>query len=495
MSLVSDMFYYEKTYYLCIQKRDNQMNLPQAFIAQTEELLGAEQAKQLVEALQTEPVVSIRLNRQKPATLALEGATQVPWCADGRYLPQRPSFTFDPLFHAGCYYVQEASSMFLEQVMRRYVQQPVCMLDLCAAPGGKSTHALSLLPKGSLLITNEIVPQRAQILAENITKWGSADVVVTGNDPSAFTPLENLFDVILTDVPCSGEGMFRKDETAVTEWSPENVALCWQRQRRILADIWPSLKPGGLLIYSTCTFNAHEDEENVAWIASELGADVLPVEVPQAWGITGSLTQEDMPVYRFLPHRTKGEGFFMAVLRKAEEYYRAFSPRLPKKKEKQKANPLPKEALKQAVSWVDSSEHEVLTEGDMLYAFPRKYASLLAAFRGSLRILKAGVKVAEVKGRDLIPAHDLVLSILYQKEAFPQVELTEEQAIAYLRREVLSLPAAPRGYVVVTNRHVPLGLVKNLGSRANNLYPAEWRIRSTYLKPFKSSSISQNSSE
>ena len=422
------------------------MNLPQAFIAQTEELLGAEQAKQLVEALQTEPVVSIRLNRQKPATLALEGATQVPWCADGRYLPQRPSFTFDPLFHAGCYYVQEASSMFLEQVMRRYVQQPVCM-------------------------------------------------VVTGNDPSAFTPLENLFDVILTDVPCSGEGMFRKDETAVTEWSPENVALCWQRQRRILADIWPSLKPGGLLIYSTCTFNAHEDEENVAWIASELGADVLPVEVPQAWGITGSLTREDMPVYRFLPHRTKGEGFFMAVLRKAEEYYRAFSPRLPKKKEKQKANPLPKEALKQAASWVDSSEREVLAEGDMLYAFPSEYASLLAALRGSLRILKAGVKVAEVKGRDLIPAHDLVLSILYQKEAFPQVELTEEQAIAYLRREVLSLPEAPRGYVVVTNRHVPLGLVKNLGSRANNLYPAEWRIRSTYLKSFKSSSISQNSSE
>lgn len=471
------------------------MNLPQAFIAQTEALLGAEQTRQLVEALQTEPPVSIRLNRQKPAALALEGTTQVPWCADGLYLPQRPSFTFDPLFHAGCYYVQEASSMFLEQVMRRYVKQPVCMLDLCAAPGGKSTHALSLLPKGSLLITNEIVPQRAQVLAENITKWGSVDVVVTGNDPSAFTSLENLFDVILTDVPCSGEGMFRKDETAVSEWSPENVALCWQRQRRILSDVWPSLKPGGLLIYSTCTFNAQEDEENVAWIASELGAEVLPVEVPKEWGITGSLMQDNMPVYRFLPHRTKGEGFFMAVLRKQKEDFKSFSPRPSKKKEKQKGNPLPKNALKQASCWIDSSEYEVLADGDTIFAFPREYTALLGALRGSLRILKAGVKVAEVKGHDLIPAHEMILSLIYNKEAFPSVELTEEQAIAYLRREALTISDAHRGYVVVTNRHVPLGLVKNLGSRANNLYPTEWRIRSSYLKSFKSSSMSQNSSE
>ncbi|MBR3014330.1 MAG: rRNA cytosine-C5-methyltransferase [Bacteroidaceae bacterium] len=476
-------------------KKHGKLILPQAFIAQMEGLLGVEQTRQLVEALQTEPPVSLRVNWQKAGTQDFHACESVPWCSDGRYLPERPSFTSDPLFHAGCYYVQEASSMFLEQVMRRYVKQSVCMLDLCAAPGGKSTHALSLLPEGSLLIANEIVPQRAQILAENITKWGSANAVVTGNDPSAFTAFENLFDVILTDVPCSGEGMFRKDETAIAEWSPENVALCWQRQRRILSDIWPCLKPGGLLIYSTCTFNAQEDEENVAWIASELGAEVLPVEVPEEWGITGCLTKDAIPVYRFLPHRTKGEGFFMAVLRKQEGDFRSFSPRLSKKKEKQKGDPLPKDALKQAASWMDSSEHEVLADGDTLYAFPREYTALLTALRGSLRILKAGVKVAEVKGRDLIPAHDLVLSTIYHKEAFPQVELTEEQAIAYLRREVLSLPEAPRGYVVVTKKHVPLGLVKNLGSRANNLYPAEWRIRSSYLKSFKSSSMSQNSSE
>ena len=454
------------------------MELPVDFIHQMEALLGAQEAELLFRAMQTDPSVSVRRNGVKGGNMLLAEAFPVPWCATGRYLKERPSFTFDPLFHAGCYYVQEPSSMFLEQVMKQYVQEPVVMLDLCAAPGGKSTHALSLLKEGSLLIANEVVSQRAWVLAENLSKWGSADVVVTNNDPSAFTSLENLFDVILTDVPCSGEGMFRKDDTAISEWSPENVALCWQRQRRILSDIWPSLKPGGLLIYSTCTFNRQEDEDNVAWIAEELGAEVLPMEIPATWGITGNLTERDFPVYRFLPHKTKGEGFFMAVLRKHASDYRSFTPRPAKKKEKQKPIVLPKDLVKQASNWITAQNGYALqNEGEALFAFPSAYVALLSSLRASLRILKAGVKVAEVKGRDLIPAHELVLCPIYNKEAFPSVELTEEQAIAYLRREALTLSEAPRGYVVVTNRHVSLGLVKNLGSRANNLYPAEWRIR------------------
>ena len=454
------------------------MEIPQAFIAQMLPLLGEEETQQLVEALQTQAPVSIRMNRQKAVSIDARETTPVPWCGNGRYLKERPSFTFDPLFHAGCYYVQEASSMFLEQVMKQYVQESVVMLDLCAAPGGKSTHALSLLKNGSLLVANEIVPQRAWILAENLSKWGSADVVVTNNDPSAFTSFENLFDVVLTDVPCSGEGMFRKDDTAISEWSPDNVDLCWQRQRRILSDIWPSLKPGGLLVYSTCTLNRQEDEDNVAWIAEELGAEVLPVEVSKEWGITGNLTEKDYPVYRFLPHKTKGEGFFMAVLRKNTADYRPFSPRAAKKKEKQKPTMLPKDLLKQACTWINvTNGYELQNEGETLFAFPSAYFPLLSSLRTSLHILKAGVKVAEVKGRDLIPAHEMVLSLIYNKEAFPSVELSEEQAITYLRREALTLQDASRGYVVVTNRHVPLGLVKNLGSRANNQYPAEWRIR------------------
>ena len=290
------------------------MNLPQAFIERTRQLLGEDIYPQFEEALATETPVSIRPNRTK-CQLPVEGEP-IPWASSGMYLKNRPTFTFDPMFHAGCYYVQEASSMFVERVLREYVHEPVVMLDLCAAPGGKSTLCRSTLPEGSLLVANEVMRNRSQILAENLIKWGHPEVVVTNNDPADFTELTHLFDVILTDVPCSGEGMFRKDPVAVDEWSLENVDICWQRQRRILTDIWPSLKPGGLLIYSTCTFNREEDEDNVAWTAKELGAEILPVSIDDSWGITGNLVGGDFPVYRFLPHKTKGEGFFLAVLRK-----------------------------------------------------------------------------------------------------------------------------------------------------------------------------------
>lgn len=258
------------------------------------------------------------MNTDKCGLVPLE-STSVPWCREGYYLSGRPSFTFDPLFHAGCYYVQEASSMFLEQALRQYVHEPVTMLDLCAAPGGKSTLARSVLPEGSLLVANEVMRNRSQVLAENLIKWGNPGVIVTNNDPADFTELGSLFDVILTDVPCSGEGMFRKDEVAVQEWSIENVDTCWQRQRRILRDIWPCLKTGGLLVYSTCTYNREENEDNVAWITQELGAEVLPLEIQPDWHITGNLIGTEFPVYRFLPHKTTGEGLFMAVLRKTAD--------------------------------------------------------------------------------------------------------------------------------------------------------------------------------
>ncbi len=234
------------------------MNLPASFIDYTRALLGNEEYEKLAAALQQEPPVSIRINKLRMKEEGLSSLTdssarfsfnKVPWASDGYYLDERLTFTFDPLFHAGCYYVQEASSMFVEQVLRQYVESPVVMLDLCAAPGGKSTHARSVLPEGSLLVANEVIRNRSQVLAENLTKWGHPDVVVTNNDPADFSALPSFFDVILTDVPCSGEGMFRKDPVAVEEWSPENVEICWQRQRRIIADIWPCLKPGGILIY------------------------------------------------------------------------------------------------------------------------------------------------------------------------------------------------------------------------------------------------------
>lgn len=474
------------------------MELPESFSASIRPLLGSEDFCRLVAALSEEQPVSIRLNaRFKPSVsrFALAKATPVPWAAQGYYLSERPSFTFDPLFHAGCYYVQEASSMFVEQALQTYVHQPVVMLDLCAAPGGKSTHLLSLLPEGSLLVANEVMRNRSQILAENVAKWGSPDVVVTNNDPADFAPLEQLFDVMLTDVPCSGEGMFRKDPVAVSEWSPENVAICWQRQRRILADVWGSLKPGGLLIYSTCTYNTHENEENVAWICRELGAEVLPLQIPKDWGVTGNLQGSGFPVYRFLPHRTAGEGFFLAVIRKhgdcqescfAADMQRqqpAMAKSVRSKKGKSVSVGLPKESLLVAKSWVhDADAYAWITTDTAVSAFPQRYQPLLLRIQQHLRVLLAGVEVGQQKGKDLIPQHTLALSSLLQPAAFPVSEVSYEQAIAYLRKEAVVLTdGSPRGYVLLTYQGVPLGFVKNIGNRANNLYPQEWRIRSGYL--------------
>lgn len=476
------------------------MNLPASFIDYTRSLLGDEEYDKLADALQQEPPVSIRLNLDK---LRVSQLIRVPWSTEGFYLDERLTFTFDPLFHAGSYYVQEASSMFVEQVLRQYVKEPVVMLDLCAAPGGKSTHARSVLPEGSLLVANEVIRNRSQILAENLTKWGHPDVVVTNNDPADFSSLPSFFDVILTDVPCSGEGMFRKDPVAVEEWSPENVEICWQRQRRIISDIWPSLKPGGILIYSTCTYNTKEDEENVRWIQDEFGAEPLALEVQKEWNITGNLLQDESvdtsaierPVYHFFPHKTKGEGFFLAVLRKPEaeqDITPAFSyskGKAAKKKDKKGSSvpsPVSKEHLKMAGSWLNEDKlagYVLLTEGTAIQTFPQQYTEVLAAMKQSLKIVSAGVGVGEVKGKDLIPCHALAMSSsLLHHDAFMTEEITYGQAIAYLRKEAIALPAtAPRGYILLTYRNIPLGFVKNIGNRANNLYPQEWRIRSGYL--------------
>lgn len=386
--------------------------------------------------------------------------------------------------------------MFVEQVLRQYVpQEPITALDLCAAPGGKSTLLRSLLPEGSLLVANEVMRQRSQVLAENLTKWGHPDVVVTNNDPADFTSLGKLFDLILTDVPCSGEGMFRKDETAVSEWSPENVELCWQRQRRILTDIWPCLKPGGLLIYSTCTYNTQENEENVRWIRDALGAEILPLDISPEWHIIGNLLpDETFPVYRFLPHKVQSEGFFLAVLRKAGGTEESMADNVVsdirkvgknKRKEQVKGknlSTLGKEQLHEAQSWLTTPDtYDLQVCGNLVSVLPRVYAPLIAYLQSSLHVLQSGCSLAELKGRDLVPHHALAMNRLLKEDAFPRVKVEYGQAIAYLRRETITLDEAPRGFVLLTYRQMPLGFVKNIGNRANNLYPPEWRIRSSYL--------------
>ncbi|MCD8269696.1 MAG: RsmB/NOP family class I SAM-dependent RNA methyltransferase [Parabacteroides sp.] len=452
------------------------MALPIEFITRTRALLGDEYEK-LETALLADVPVSIRINQSK-GTKAPE-TTQVSWCDTGYYLPERLSFTFDPLFHAGAYYVQEASSMFLEQAIKHFVSEPVRCLDLCAAPGGKSTHLLSLLPEGSLLVSNEVIRSRSNILAENITKWGNPNNIVTNNDPEDIGRLTHLFDVIVTDVPCSGEGMFRKDTDSTGEWSVANVNLCASRQRRIIHDIWDALKPGGLLVYSTCTYNTEENEENIHYIIEELGAEALAIPVKDEWQITGSL-RYDHPVYRFFPHKTKGEGFFLAALRKTPGEIKELRPAKKNKKEKGKAAPAIPSLVNDWIEEAVSFRFELF--GDMIQAIPSPHYEAWQQIAGQLRIVTAGIRIGEIKGKDILPAHSLAVSTALNKKAFTSVEVSWEDAVKYLKKETLLLPEeTKKGYVLVYYHGFQLGFVKHLGNRANNLYPQEWRIRTGYL--------------
>ena len=464
-----------------VATNDKSMKLPAQFEDTMRQLLGDEYDT-FRTALLGEPAVSIRLNRSKCD--AQPEYEPVPWATDGYYLPERPAFTFDPWLHAGGYYVQEASSMFVEQVLRQHLGEARVVLDLCAAPGGKSTLIRSLLPDDCVLVSNEVMRSRAQVLAENITKWGHPRCIVTSNYPADFTPMGPTFDLILVDAPCSGEGMFRKDEVAVAEWSPENVEVCWKRQRDILTDIWSTLRPGGLLIYSTCTFNTQEDEENVRWMMDELGAELLPISIDESWGITPSLVPDVPHAYRFLPGRTRGEGFFLAVLRKGHDVSVEETPRPAKAKKKEKKNKQPAVTIPaECKEWLtDANIYTYKALDAEIIALPTDMEPLYATLSAHLYLIKAGITLAELKGRDALPAHDLAMSTALRADAFARCELPYAEALHYLRREAITLPAdTPRGFVLVTYRNVPLGFVKNLGNRANNLYPNEWRIRSPYL--------------
>ncbi|MBR5600313.1 MAG: RsmF rRNA methyltransferase first C-terminal domain-containing protein [Bacteroidaceae bacterium] len=450
------------------------MELNGKFVERTRALFGEERYGRFVQALETEPVVSIRFNDRKME--ADSSLNAVPWASAGRYLESRPVFTADPLFHAGCYYVQEASSMFVEQAVRQYVDRPVRALDLCAAPGGKSTLLLSQLPQGSMLVSNEPVPLRAQILAENVTKWGNAASLVTRNEPADFAPFRNFFDFVLVDAPCSGEGMFRKDSYAVEQWSVSNVEQCARRQREIVADIWESLRPGGLMVYSTCTFNREENEDCVEWIANELGAEVLEVKIDDEWNITGSLTTEGLPVYRFIPGYTAGEGLFLAVLRK-DGSSTAVQPKAPR------MQLAPAKLKSEVAKWIAApADFDFVMQGDTVIAMPKEHTAAMLALQQKLKVLHMALPLAEVKNNKILPLHALAMSTELVAQAFNTVELEREKALAYLHREALLFADAPVGHLLLTYKGTPIGFVKNIGNRANNLYPAEWRIRKNPLE-------------
>ena len=454
------------------------MSLPVALLLSLQNTKGfSEEAFKAVHQ-SGEQVTSVRLNPEKFKIQNSKFKTEekVLWNSNGFYLKERPSFTLDPLFHAGAYYVQEASSMFLEEAIKQAVDvtKPLKVLDLCAAPGGKSTLIQSILSKESLLVANEAIKTRVNILTENITKWGASNVIVTNNDPKDLQRLPNYFDVIVVDAPCSGSGLFRKDANAINEWSENNVALCAQRQQRILADIMPSLKDGGVLIYSTCSYSKEEDEEICTWLLEKYAMSNLQYAIPEDWGIV-----ESGGGYRFYPDKLKGEGFFIAAFRK---------PQGMSSKEETSAEKHHKKIAKFKTGQLTQKEIEVLNpylknaddfffikQNDEAIAVPIHLEDDLQAIQSSLYIKKAGIRLGTVIRGELVPAHDLAVSNVINTSV-AQIEVDKETALQYLRRADIKIESALTGWVLLTHQQLPIGWIKNIGNRINNYYPKDWRI-------------------
>ncbi len=453
-------------------------SLPTGFIQSLQQAAGFSAAA-FEAAHQQPPPVSIRLHPQKrPADgLPLAGiyAAEVPWCSLGRYLTERPSFTADPLLHAGAYYVQEASSMFLEQALLQLVntEQPLRILDLCAAPGGKSTLLLSFLQHRGLLVSNEVIRQRVHVLAENITKWGYANTIVTHNDPADFQRLPGFFDVLVVDAPCSGSGLFRKDPAAMQEWSSAQVTHCSQRQQRILADVLPALAPGGLLIYSTCSY-APEEDEAVADRLCAAGLESQRLSLPADWGVVESASEKHGAWgYRFYPDRVQGEGFYLAAFRKPGGHTPEGAAPRRQKSTLEKAGAAEKDVLRPHLA--DPDQWLIFRQQDQLHAFPAAAEAGLSEIRNALYIRKAGVELGTLMRNELIPGHALALSLI-RGDACPSWELNADDALQYLRRQDFPVTTPHRGWVMITHRGLPLGWAKVLPNRLNNYYPKDWRI-------------------
>lgn len=419
-----------------------------------------------------EAPTSIRLNPFKPSSIAHDHS--VPWCERGYYLDSRPSFTFDPLFHAGCYYVQEASSMFIGHMLKQIKQgEDTKVLDLCAAPGGKSTLISSLLNNGDLLVANEIIKTRVPVLSDNLAKWGAANTIITNNDPKDFARLRGFFDIIVVDAPCSGSGMFRKDPDAMSEWSEANVNLCQQRQERILADVYPALKEDGYLIYSTCSYSAEEDEQILDWLCDEFELESIRMPIEPAWGIVESKSDKHKGWgYRFYPGKVEGEGLFAACLIKKEN-----TGELPniKYKEQQKGNFKETDLVKPYI--IEPDNYYYFKVNDDWLAIGRIHRQTLDILQQYLYIKKSGVRMGKLAGKELIPDHELALSLIIDKDAFLQTELTREQAIQYLRRDnIADLETGQKGWSLMNYEGQALGWAKLLPNRINNYYPKEIRI-------------------
>lgn len=456
------------------------MRLPEQFISRMQRELGVVEAEALCAALETEPSTSVRLN---PAKMAEQkwGGGRVAWSDYGYLLGERPAFTLDPDFHAGAYYVQEASSQFAGYIVSMAVGgAEACkgqrVLDMCAAPGGKSTHYATLVGERGLVVANEINRNRAAVLADNARKWGLGNMVVTCNDSARVADFEEWFDVVAVDAPCSGEGMFRKSDEACEQWSEANVAMCAERQWEILQNAFRSLKPGGVLLYSTCTFNRTEDEDVVGRACEEFGDELLAVDdipIGDDWGVvTGR--KGVFQTFRFFPHRLTGEGMFMAVARKAGL---ATSRRRMPKARRKVMEAVDKRTAQELSRWVKESEQmRFFAAGDTLYGCRKEHYDEVEALAGTLAVIYSGVAMGQVFKGKLKPDGALALYAGVNHDAVACCEVDEQEALKFLRKQDMDAAQFSEGVNMVLYGGRPLGFVKRVGARVNNMYPNSLRI-------------------
>jgi 16S rRNA C967 or C1407 C5-methylase (RsmB/RsmF family)/NOL1/NOP2/fmu family ribosome biogenesis protein len=450
------------------------VQLPESFVKNIRAILPAE-ADQCLSAIAASPVAaSIRLNKHKQSE-AFADAPSIAWCNHAKQLSARPSFIADPLFHAGAYYVQESSSMFVAHVLqelRKNFDGNIRVLDLCAAPGGKSTLLLDELDDNDLLVSNEIIKTRVNILEENLVRWGRSNIVISNNDPARIGAVEAFFDLVLIDAPCSGEGMFRKDKNAIAEWSEQHVMLCTQRQQRILADALPALKPGGYLIYSTCTFNHAENEANVKKLIEE---GYIPVRIPvnDSWNISVVKEYEGTPMfaYRFYPHKVSGEGFFMACLQKPGTCDVSAI-----RQKTVKPDRLTAKELDIIDPWLrDSNAFTMFKNNDDVYALPETLVSEMFFLRSVLNVKRSGLKMGTLIKGKLVPDHQLSLSV-HLNPSVPAIEADRLQALTFLKKETFPVDPVPQDIYLVKYKGLGLGWVKIMPNRMNNYLPVNWRI-------------------
>ena len=421
-------------------------------------------AARFLESHQHPPVNSYRINTKKISSSPFENATPVPWCNNGFYNEHRPRYAHHPYWHGGAFYVQEASSMFLQYALKEVLplRENLSVLDLCAAPGGKSTLIASLLNKSSVLVSNEVIKSRVNVLQENIMKWGNSNSIITNSDSQQFSRLPPIFDCIVVDAPCSGSGLFRKDPNALNEWSDNNIQLCTERQQRIVRNVLPALKDNGVLVYSTCSYSPEENEMMVNWLCRKYDLEKIAINVPEAWNIINS----EAGCYRFYPYLVQGEGFFISLLRKkVKEETLKFNIGQTLKKIK------PEERFTKFLN----EDFEFFIHNETLFAATESVITTTEILRqNKINLIQCGVEAGQQKGDKFIPAHALALNEALNKN-IESLAVDETTAMQYLRKQTINIDSG-MGYKVLSYEGVNLGWINVIQNRINNMYPTHWRL-------------------